>query len=93
MLPQLSEGDRFKKELREWNKKIKILKDESAISKANKIKYEIIELTDKINKLHNPSIGYLQRPSLLKDDRDKLVSLRVELNQYLKSCIKELKLR
>lgn len=93
MLPNLNLNERHQEELREWTKKIKLLKNEDAIKKANHLVFQIKELTRKIDDLHKPAIGYLQRPSLISDDRDKLVSLRVELNQYLKSAIKDLRLR
>ena len=93
MLPNLNLSERHQEELREWNKKIKLLKDQSVINKANNSKLQIQELTHKVDNLHKPAVGYIQRPSLLHDDREKLTSLRIELNQFLKASIKSLRLR
>lgn len=93
MLPELPQIDKFQKELTDWNKKIKLLRDENSIKTATRLKNEIVELVHKINELHKPSLGNLQRPSLLKDDRDELTSKRVQLNQFLKQEIIKLKLR
>ena len=93
MLPELHENKKFQKELTEWNKKIKLLRDENAVKSANRLEEDIVELVNKLNELHKPSLGYLQRPSLLQDDRSELVSKRHQLNQFLKQEIKKLRLR
>ena len=93
MLPELSSTSRFEKELTEWNKKIKLLRDENSVKTANKLKNEILSLVEKINELHKPILGNLQKPSLLQDDRQELTLKRVQLNQFLKQEIVKLKSR
>lgn len=93
MLPELHSNEKFRKELSDWNNKIKLLRDENAVKTANRLKADIVELVDKLNELHKPNLGYLQKPSLLQDDRSKLVSKRHQLSQFLKQEIKKLKLR